>query len=346
MSKKSKSKGKTGALGRLRSALPVLVLALVTVGFVANVGVGTLSGFGWGQVSLLCPLGALTTMLASKTLVPRALVSLLVGAVLILALGRAFCGWVCPVPLVGRIRELFVPRKRPGRGRKTQAESGAEVDRESGEGKVAGAAGGGIGEEEAAQIRRQMAEVRRQAKREGRRELAAQVRGHLDSRHLVLLGAVVSALVAGFPVFCLVCPVGLTFATVLLVVRVFTAADATWGLLVAPALLLVEVVAFRRWCRTLCPLGALMSLLARGNKTARPVVEPEACLEHTKGVTCGACARACPEGIDLRHLGSPTSAGLHECIRCRACVDACPAKAIGIPLLAKGRPPAGTQAGE
>ena len=36
------------------------------------INMGTLSGFGWDAFSALCPLGAFTTMLATKTMVPRA----------------------------------------------------------------------------------------------------------------------------------------------------------------------------------------------------------------------------------------------------------------------------------
>ena len=50
----------------------------------------------------------------------------------------------------------------------------------------------------------------------------------IDSRHGILAAALGSTLVFGFPVFCLVCPIGLTFATVLLVMRLFAFGDATW----------------------------------------------------------------------------------------------------------------------
>ncbi|MBM6999855.1 4Fe-4S binding protein, partial [bacterium] len=174
-------------------------------------------------------------------------------------------------------------------------------------------------------IRRDLARARREAR-------ARELRGRLDGRHVVLAGAVASAIAFGLPAFCLVCPIGLTTAAVLLLARAFGAGDAGWTLLVVPALLVAEVVVFRRWCHALCPLGGLMSLVARGNRTLRPRVDATACVEVTRGATCGACARACPEGIDLRHLDA--SAGLHECVRCRACVEACPTKAIRIPLRA------------
>lgn len=267
----------------LRIAIPLAVIVLVTVGFVSHAGIGTVSALGWRDVSLLCPLGALSTMLASKLVVPRAVVSLLIALVLIILLGRAFCAWVCPVPVVSRLRDLFKP-KRTRLAQKKQHECASCSEKRPS-----------------------------------------------SSRHFVLGGALLSAAVFGFPVFCLICPVGLTFATVLLVLRLFVGGDVTWAVIAVPALLLIEVVFFRRWCHDFCPLGALMSLVGKLNRSFRPTVDDNTCIEATKGATCGACAKACGEGIDPHH--PQVGASLSECTKCRACVDACPAHAISMPLL-------------
>ena len=50
---------------RLRTIIPLAVIAVVAVGFATHVGVGTLSAIGWQDISLLCPLGALMTMIAT-----------------------------------------------------------------------------------------------------------------------------------------------------------------------------------------------------------------------------------------------------------------------------------------
>ena len=76
---------------RLRVLIPVLIMVAIGVGFVFNTGVGTLSAIGWKDIALLCPLGALSTMIASKTIVPQAVVSLILAAIAILILGRTFC---------------------------------------------------------------------------------------------------------------------------------------------------------------------------------------------------------------------------------------------------------------
>lgn len=297
----------------LRHAAPWIVIAVVAAGFVTTWGIGTLSGLGWGDLTVLCPLGALTTMLASKTVVPRAVISLVIAVVVILLVGRAFCGWICPVPAVSRLRRLFGKRRSGSRKKAT----------------TTGAGTGGASSISASE--------RRAIKRELRGGCAAharELRGSLDSRHLVLGGALVSAVAFGFPVFCLVCPIGLTFATILLVIRAFGMGDVSIALVVVPLMLAAEVLLFRRWCHRICPLGALMGLVARASRTVRPVVDETKCLEVARGGSCGACARACDEGIDLRHseLGA---AQLSECVRCHRCVEACPAHAVSMPLLPK-----------
>ena len=278
----------------LRVLIPLAVLVIISAGFFVGGGIGTLSAIGWGDISLLCPLGALTTMLASKTVVPRAIISIIIAVIAILLLGRAFCSWVCPVPVVSKLRDAF---------RKKQPAATPAADEEKASLK---ACSGGCNS-------------------------CSEVREKLDSRHLVLGGALLSATIFGFPVFCLVCPIGLTFATILLVMLLFSGGDVTWSVVVVPALLLVEVVFFRKWCSKICPLSALMSLIAKGNKTLKPTVDESACLEITRDAHCGKCVEACEQGINVRNLELGVS--FSECTKCRSCVDACPANAIKMPLL-------------
>lgn len=300
----------------LRWIIPLAILVIAGICFASGIEAGTLSGFGWRSISLLCPVGALSTMLAARALIPRALVSLAIAVVAILLLGRAFCGWVCPVPLAEWLRKAFSPRG--GKAKAGQPEAGAVTP-----------------ETEAPEAESAVAPLTDREKRllKGCGSCAER-HGTFDSRHAVLGAGLLSAAIFGFPVVCLVCPIGLSFATIFLLVRAFGFGDPSWALIIIPAFLILEVLVFRKWCHWLCPVSALMSLIAKGNKTVLPTVDDAKCLETSRGVSCGACGRACPEGIDVRHadLGNHVS----ECTRCRACADACPGSAITFPFLAKG----------
>lgn len=291
---------------KLRTVVAAAVFAVLSLGLIAGVSMGTLSGFGWETFSALCPLGALTTMIATKTVVPRAVVSLVIMAALVLVVGRAFCGWICPVPLLDRVRTFFrSPRKRKKLEQAKRAEMRGIAKSELGCGHACGECSS-----------------------------CKEVRTKLDSRHYVLGGALLSTALFGFPVFCLVCPIGLTFATVLVVWRLFAAGDMTWSVVLIPLLLVVEIVFLRKWCTRFCPMAGLMNLVSRFSTTWRPTIDESKCLETVDGVACSRCAIACEADINLRHpdFGERT---LADCTRCRACVDACPAKAISMPFVVK-----------
>ena len=284
-----------GSLTKFRRALPALVLLVCAVAFVAMVPLGNISAFGWESISAICPMGALSSLLASKTLVPRVLISLVIALALILLFGRAFCSWICSVPFVERILGLRDGDCEGGRKAAAGKEKSSCLQGCSGCAKARGKA--------------------------------------VDSRHFVLGGTLLSAAVFGFPVFCLICPIGLTFATIFLVLRLF-GGSVSWALLVVPALLIAELFLARKWCHRICPLGALMSLVSKGNRTFVPAIDKDMCLEETRGAHCGRCHAACPEGIDLRNLAESPVA-INECVKCRACVEACPAHAISVPFLPK-----------
>jgi ferredoxin-type protein NapH len=154
----------------------------------------------------------------------------------------------------------------------------------------------------------------------------------LDSRHIILGGSVLTALIFGFPVFCLICPVGLTFASLFLIVNLFGSGDVTWSVVVAPLVLIIEIVFFRRWCSKLCPLSALMSLSGRLGRFLRPKVNDSTCRESAQGEHCGVCGDVCPVGIDPRNPAA-SPADMSECTKCLACVKSCPTKSIKMPLL-------------
>ena len=96
---------------------------------------------------------------------------------------------------------------------------------------------------------------------------AAQRGGAADSRNWVLGGALLSTAVFGFPVFCLICPVGLTFATLIAVWRLFQFNEVALSLLVFPATATktIENEKDRRMTimtTTMIPCGAKMPIIA------------------------------------------------------------------------------------
>lgn len=314
----------------LRTITVVAVIAIITVGFFTNLGIGTLSAPGIFDIALLCPLGALATMLATKMMIPRAVISLVIVILLVIVFARAFCAWICPIPLVSKIRGIFSKKKPEDKEHVAQvAKLNEEAEaQETGEAKVVAP----LTEAEQASLG---SSCDKPEKGKAACATCASKRGKgADSRHFILGGALASTLIFGFPVFCLVCPIGLTFATLVLVIRLFGGGDITWSLLLVPALLLVEVVFFRKWCHKLCPISAGMSLVSKANKTFKPTIDDSKCLETTRGVECGLCGKACKEEIDPRHYGASKTAW-NECSKCRDCVDACPTGAITMPFLPK-----------
>ena len=296
-------------LSKIRAIVAAVVFCFLAICLVAGINMGTLSGFGWDAFSALCPLGAFTTMLATKTMVPRAVFSIIIMALLVFVFGRAFCGWICPVPVLDKVRAFFrSPKKRK---QLEQAKHDEMLDIAKFE-LGCGGKGGDCGSCSACKQQRQK----------------------LDSRHYVLGGALLSTAIFGFPVFCLVCPIGLTFATVLVFWRLFANADMTVAVVLIPLMLIIELVFLRKWCTRFCPMAGLMNLTSRFSRTFKPTIDDSKCLETSKGTPCSRCAMACEADINLRHpeYGERT---LADCTRCHSCVDACPASAITMPVVAK-----------
>ncbi|WP_304425914.1 4Fe-4S binding protein [uncultured Adlercreutzia sp.] len=317
---------------RLRNAVLLVAFVGISVGLALHIGWGNLSSMGIGAIAAICPLGALETFVASKTLIPRAIIALAAIIVIAVLVGRMFCSWICPVPPLTR---FFRPEKKNKGEEKghTQAEGAGAAeplsDRELSTLKAAMGHHHDHGEEGCQHTGGHHCGTCGSlppvgGERDGRK---------IDTRHWVLGGSLVSAAIFGFPVFCLICPVGLTFATVIALVRALGYQEPTWSLLVFPAMLIVELVVLRKWCHKFCPMGALLSLLNWGNNKIRPKVDVEACLRSAKGVDCQVCVNVCPEKLD------PHSDRIPECTKCGLCVDACPSKAIS--LLGRSKAKAG-----
>jgi ferredoxin len=88
--------------------------------------------------------------------------------------------------------------------------------------------------------------------------------------------------------------------------------------LILAALLILNRFAHRFWCRSVCPLGALLGIVARISVIHRRV--SSAC------TSCGACVEPCPLQAIPDEMPKLTRAG--ECSLCGTCAKMCPQDAI------------------
>jgi polyferredoxin len=134
---------------------------------------------------------------------------------------------------------------------------------------------------------------------------------------LVLVVGIPTLLTVGggisFPAFCQwLCPAGTLEAGIPLAIMNSRISGAVgwlfaWKVAVLLLVALLSVKIFRPFCRFLCPLGALYSLL---NRVSIVHIRTDA------GCTgCGRCVSNCP-----MHADTPDSP---ECIRCGKCIRAC-----------------------
>lgn len=319
-----------------------LVFVAVIAGLIWNTGTGTPSSFGWQMVSTICPLGAFETFFASLfnsswSFVPHLVIGLLLVAIVGIVLGKVFCAWVCPVPPIrnifsfGWLRRLrgesTTPEGQPTDVVGAKATKSAKTEAiETAEAFAAKADEPGPQAAPPAAIEACKPEDKDLKDCPSGCTSCAEKRKKFDSRHVILSGALLSTAFFGFPVFCIICPVGLTFATLIAFWRLAGFNEPSWALLIFPAILVLEIFVLRKWCLKICPLGALMSLASIPNKLFRPRVEKSKCLRE-KGEDCNKCVEACGELLDPHY-----SEGMHECTKCGLCVDKCPVRAITIPF--------------
>jgi ferredoxin-type protein NapH len=299
----------------LRWLVLAAIFIVVTVGLVLNTNLGTLSSFGWQAIASICPLGVIESALAAKTIFPRALLVLAIVVIVVIVLGKFFCAWVCPVApvrsLIAGISSKISRKDKSACSSKPQSALLAETKEITANSKDAE-----LSEHYSSSC-----------------QTCTSKRAKIDSRHIILGGSLLSALIFGFPVFCLICPIGLIFGTVIIVWQFIGFEDISLSLLVYPLMLIIELLVLRKWCAKFCPLGALMSLLSLPNRFLRPVVNTKKCLRSNSDnnqASCQVCTSVCNEDLDPHCSNS-----LHECTKCGICKDKCPTGAISFALLPK-----------
>jgi ferredoxin-type protein NapH len=298
----------------LRRIVSVLIFVAVIISLAFDSGLGTPSAFGLAEFSLLCPLGGLETMLASRTFLSVAALSMLVTVALALLFGRAWCAWGCPAPA---IRSFFKRELKPP---EPVSDSGGFAS----DGKEA------KGKERDNKERDDKETVDAADKARNGSGIVSRLKFLVqgDKRLAVLAAVLITSFIAGFPLFCLICPIGLTFGTVISLWHFFVYKQITLSVLVFPLGLIIELVAYRKWCLNICPIAALLAIIGRGARLFRPRVDATKCLLYTTESECKVCVKVCSESIDLHR---PDAAGaLRNCTRCAKCQVVCPSQAIDI----------------
>ena len=277
----------------IRFTTATVLILVILVGTVSSFTCGNTCSLDLFGISFTCPLGFLQTTLASRSFVPEAWLSVGLVVVVTILLGRFFCSWLCPTPLV----KAFFASNVKGKSKSTQPKSTEPV-------------GNPV---EAMEV-----------KETSKAGSLSSIIGSPYSSYAVLAGSLASSFFFGFPVFCLICPVGLFFGSLFAIRRLFFSQMVTLELILFPAILVVEIFALKHWCTRLCPLGALLRIVGSvNNRFFRPRVNDEACFK-TREINCQVCRKICPQGIDLSKEG----ASLSGCTNCLECWEKCPSKAI------------------
>jgi ferredoxin-type protein NapH len=140
------------------------------------------------------------------------------------------------------------------------------------------------------------------------------------SKFIVLAGTIVAAWVFADTMFCKLCPVASIEASIPYLIMGVSKVNQPFLVHMGTlAFTLVGMVLISRfWCRYLCPMGALLSLFNR-------VSFMKLKLDKSKCSSCGACAPACPMGIEPHYQYDN-----HNCIKCGRCVDTCHLGALSL----------------
>ncbi|MCJ7568228.1 MAG: 4Fe-4S binding protein [Anaerolineales bacterium] len=278
---------------QVRISTRLFFIFVILMAAIARRSCGTTCSLGIGNFTLTCPLGYLQMSMASRSLIPALLISVGVVVLVSAILGRFFCSWICPA---GLLQGLF-----NGRGKRSASNGNSRrMSRNN--------AGHSSNLSAKAPIGTQGQGIRRQS-----------------STYAVLGGTLLSSFIFGFPVFCAICPVGLTFGTLFAMKGLFQTGELGLELVLFPLLLGVELYVLRSWCQSLCPLGALLGILGSRSRVLLPVIRRAKCFIE-KDVDCQVCRRVCPEGIDL--IMDTPRVVQQNCTRCMDCYTDCPTEAI------------------
>lgn len=271
---------------------------------------------------LICPVGGLQTLFTGKVtslLLLPTVVALLFFLVPNFVLGNVFCGWACPLGTLIDSFDKTIERFMPGLNSR----------------------------------REELAEKNRDKKKSNQHFLCptcffgkAIGTRYPSVANGVLIASLVGSAVFQFPVFCTICPIGITTkgmfhlkAWTRITGAMMPVILELWAI---PAIAILASLKMKRyWCRKICPVGASLNIVGSFSPLLRPTVVSEKCVmngcpkdcedSHTgyclacRVVDRKRCERVCPQGINLLEKGS-----LARCTRCLECYIQCDYDAIKI----------------
>ena len=130
----------------------------------------------------------------------------------------------------------------------------------------------------------------------------------------ILGGVLVVSAITGYPVYCVICPIGIISRNL---ISLGTHLTVHPDILLVPMYPLVLGV-FVDWQRV-CPVGSIGGLANQRAPLRTPRPDRETC------VRCGQCVEACPEEIDLMD----PHVDMGACTQCLKCTQQCPQGALG-----------------
>lgn len=129
-----------------------------------------------------------------------------------------------------------------------------------------------------------------------------------------LIGELLLSMILGAPLFVFLSPPGLVGREIMMLVFFHTL--ALEGLLLV-LIVVLELLTRRFFCRSFCPLGALLAFLGRKRR-----LRVEMVAENCTG--CGKCARTCPMGL----VPQQDEGASPYCWNCGECIDVCRDEAL------------------
>ena len=282
---------------------------------------------------LICPIGGLQALLSGfvdATHFMLTILALLLFLLPIFLLGNVFCGWACPLGTVidsfDRVISTFM--------------HGVDAKRE-----------------ERLQYSKEKETVKKGSLLSAASCPACPFGGLLSTRfggavaNTVIISSLVSSAVLRFPVFCALCPIGITTRGMFhLKAWTFITGKMMPFILelsVIPLLAILTSLRERRyWCRKICPVGATLNIAGSVSPFLKPKVRADRCIVKGCPETCedyhldycGACRqldkknceKVCPQGINLVDSGS-----LVRCTKCFECYIKCEEDAVEIEVVGK-----------